>query len=1101
VLPFDAPLDVQVVMRTVGPAAGARGLAYFQGGAVSSLSVEPDPRGVALTADVQGNARRPYFVEVHLTLGGADRPQVVSASGRCTCPVAVNCKHVAAVMFAAGRDRMKSAPVDQPAAEHRFAKPLWERVLQSDTPVARDPSRARPNDGPLALLIERSAGRSGTATLAMRPVTRGKKDVWIRTGVSWQELKYGYQRYPREAAALLREIALLNSADRALYEVYQARVDLTTFPSARIWAILAGAHESGLALISDVKGTPVVLEPEPAHPTIDVAAARDGSWSLTPHFTLAGEVIDVPTLLIGEPAHGLAYVAEHSPTRHDVSPAAVLHLVRLVRPLEPAVHELFLMPEPLGVPAADQGRFTRDFLPRLRKQVDVASADESVDLPGPATVRLVLAVRRDDVGMVTVAWFWRYAWGTEAIDIPFGLPAQPDMRDTDSETALAATGLAAARPLPPLYRRGAFGDELMPEAILSGAQALRLERDVLPELRRAEGIVVDVSTGALDFREATSAPVVAMAGSLTPDKDWLDLTITVTVDGESVPFIDLFRALAGREQLLILPSGTYFPLDTPELDRLRTLIEESYALADRDPLQPDSLRLSRYEATFWDELEAMGVLDHQALAWSESVRALARLAEIPRYDVPSALTAKLRPYQAAGYAWLSFLYDHRLGGVLADDMGLGKTVQTLAMILKARTENPDGPPFLVVAPTSVVGNWADEAARFAPGLTVAQIGGTRSTRGTTLAEACAGADLVVTSYALFRLEYDAYEAMPWAGLLLDEAQQIKNHLSRGYRCARKLPAPFKLAITGTPMENNLMELWALFSIVAPGLLADPKRFTEHYRSPIEKHQDADRLATLRRRIRPLLLRRTKAEVVRDLPAKTEQVLELELVAQHRRAYQRYLQRERRKVLGLLGDLDRNRFQIFRSLTLLRQAALDVALVDEENDAVPSTKLDALVDLVAEAASEGHRVLVFSQFTRFLNRARDRIDAVGIASCYLDGATRRRAAVLREFREGSAPVFLISLKAGGVGLNLTEADYCIITDPWWNPATEQQAIDRTHRIGQDKPVMVYRMVAADTIEEKVMALKARKAALFSSIMTDGGVGAAGLTADDIRGLLS
>jgi superfamily II DNA or RNA helicase len=1095
VLAFDAPLDVQAVIRTVGAAAAARGLAYYEDGMVSAVAIERDLGGVAVSANVQGTERHPYRVDVRLDTRSGARPAVTGAHGRCTCPVALNCKHVAAVLFAVGR-RPPGSRAEE--ASEGQVRSLWERVLQPDDAGALRPGRGTQ---PVALLIEQRRSASGAAALTMRPVTRGAKNNWIRTGTSWQELRYSYHRHPREAAALLREIALLNAAGRSLYDVNQATVDLTAFPSPRIWDILGEAAEAGLLLISDVHGTPVVVGGQPVQPAITVAAARDGAWSLRPEFHLAGQAIDVPVTLIGDPPHGLAYVAGTTPTAHDAAPVPVLHLTRLARPLDPTVQQLFRMPEPVPVPATDRDRFARDFLPRLRRQLDVMPADDTVDLPGPATVRLVLSVRRDDLGMVAVAWYWRYVWGSEAIDIPLGLPAHPDVRDIDVEKALAATGLAATLALPSLRRRGPFGDELVPGTTLSNAQALRLQRDVLPALRQVEGIVIDVSDGALDFREAESAPVVAMAGSLTPDKDWLDLTVSVTVDGETVPFIDLFRALAAREPVLILPSGTYVPLDTPELDSLRTLIEESYALADRDAVGPDSLRVGRYESTLWDELEAMGVLDEQALRWSESVRALAHLTEVPRYDVPPGLTAQLRPYQVDGYTWLSFLCEHRLGGVLADDMGLGKTVQALAMILRARGENPDAPPFLVVAPTSVVANWADEAARFAPGLVVAQIEGTRPKRGTELAEACDGADLVVTSYALFRLEYEAYEAMPWSGLLLDEAQQIKNHLSRGYRCARKLPAPFKVAITGTPMENNLMELWAMFSIAAPGLLADPRRFTEHYRTPIEKHQDADRLATLRRRIRPLLLRRTKDQVIADLPPKSEQVLELELLPQHRRAYQRYLHRERRKVLGLLGDMDRNRFQIFRSLTLLRQAALDAALVDDENADVPSTKLDALVELVDQAASEGHRVLVFSQFTRFLNRARERIDAAGIATCYLDGATRRRSAVLREFREGTAPVFLISLKAGGVGLNLTEADYCIITDPWWNPATERQAIDRTHRIGQDKPVMVYRLVAADTIEEKVMALKARKAALFSSIMTDGGVGASGLTADDIRGLLN
>jgi SNF2 family DNA or RNA helicase len=257
---------------------------------------------------------------------------------------------------------------------------------------------------------------------------------------------------------------------------------------------------------------------------------------------------------------------------------------------------------------------------------------------------------------------------------------------------------------------------------------------------------------------------------------------------------------------------------------------------------------------------------------------------------------------------------------------------------------------------------------------------------------------------------------------------------------------------------------------------------------------------LRQRIRPFLLRRTKDQVAADLPPKQEQVLELPLNPRHRRIYDTHLQRERQKVLGLLGELEKNRFEIFRSLTLLRQACLDPALVDDSYTGVAATKLDALMELVDELVSEGHRTLVFSQFTRFLRSARDRLDAHGVEHCYLDGTTRDRAAVIEEFRNGAAPVFLISLKAGGFGLTLTEADYCILLDPWWNPATENQAIDRTHRIGQDKPVMVYRLVAKDTIEEKVMALKERKAALFASVLADGDAGAAKLTADDIRGIL-
>jgi SNF2 family DNA or RNA helicase len=302
------------------------------------------------------------------------------------------------------------------------------------------------------------------------------------------------------------------------------------------------------------------------------------------------------------------------------------------------------------------------------------------------------------------------------------------------------------------------------------------------------------------------------------------------------------------------------------------------------------------------------------------------------------------------------------------------------------------------------------------------------------------------------------------------------------------------------MENNLMELWSLLSITAPGLFPSPTRFERYYRTPIEKAKDTELLAQLRRRIRPLMLRRTKEQVLTDLPDKQEQVIELELNARHRKVYQTHLQRERQKVLGLLGDLDQNRFEIFRSLTLLRQASLHAALIDPKYAKVPSTKLDVLMDQLHDIVGDGHRTLVFSQFTRFLGAARQRLDAAGIEYCYLDGKTRKRAAVLAKFSSGAVPVFLVSLKAGGFGLNLTEADYCVLLDPWWNPATEAQAVDRIHRIGQTKKVMVYRLVAKDTIEEKVMALKGAKAALFSSVMDDGGFESGALTEADIRGLL-
>ena len=298
-----------------------------------------------------------------------------------------------------------------------------------------------------------------------------------------------------------------------------------------------------------------------------------------------------------------------------------------------------------------------------------------------------------------------------------------------------------------------------------------------------------------------------------------------------------------------------------------------------------------------------------------------------------------------------------------------------------------------------------------------------------------------------------------------------------------------------------MELWSLLSITAPGLFPSPSRFTDYYRKPIETDGDSERLGQLRRRIRPFMLRRTKDQVAGDLPEKQEQVLELDLHPKHRKVYDMHLARERQKVLGLIDNMNANRFEIFRSLTMLRQLSLDASLYDKKYDSVPSTKLDTLLELLEDTVAEGHRTLIFSQFTQYLGKARDRLDAAGISYSYLDGKTRNRAKAISDFKDGDTSVFLISLKAGGFGLNLTEADYVILLDPWWNPATEAQAVDRVHRIGQTKNVMVYRLVSKDTIEEKVMALKATKARLFESVMTDGAARATALTASDIRELLA
>ncbi|AQP46412.1 hypothetical protein BW730_01390 [Tessaracoccus aquimaris] len=753
------------------------------------------------------------------------------------------------------------------------------------------------------------------------------------------------------------------------------------------------------------------------------------------------------------------------------------------RTLDPAQQALFQQIR-VSVPASDIDDFATRFLPRLRARMSVA-VDETLDLPEPSAPHLLCRVEFRETS-ASVHWGFRYRLGERTIDV--GLAGGDDKIARDPR---AEAELSAAVP------QGTWksGDDLLP-AFLTGRGLIKFVSSALPALRADDRVEVDVNVEPPRYREADEPAQVRLSVSQPVAGDWFDLHIDVRVGDEAVPLADLMRALAAGDDHLLLASGTWFALDAPEFGELRQLIEEARLIADTDD---DTFRLRPEHAGLWEELVRLGIVTHQADAWRDAVGALIDPESLPDEPVPAGLDATLRPYQETGFRWLRFLWRTGLGGILADEMGLGKTVQALAAAQAALEAGELTRPMLVVAPTSVMGTWSAEAARFAPDLRVVTISATGAKRGVPLPEAVDGAHLVITSYTLLRLEADAYAALPWSAVLLDEAQFVKNHASKAYHAVRALDARVKVALTGTPLENNVMDLWSLLSITAPGLFPDPRQFTTDYRKPIEAG-DSEALARLRRRIRPLILRRTKSAVAAELPVKQEQIVPVELAPGHRRTYDRYLARERQKVLGLLGDLSRNRITILSSLTMLRQLSLSPALVDGEA-AAASAKIDALVEMLDEIVAEGHRALVFSQFTGFLALVRERLDREGIGYEYLDGRTRDRAARIASFREGEAPVFLISLKAGGFGLTLTEADYVFILDPWWNPAAENQAIDRAHRIGQDKPVNVYRLVSADTIEDKVVALQQRKRDLFDSVVGTGSDASAPLSADDIMGLLS
>ncbi len=1084
--------------RSVDARTYARGEAYAAHGKV--IDLDWVIAGSSLEGSVEGSREEIYDTSAEILVDRQGVPQ--SIDGSCSCPMRRRCKHVVCLLLTAlAHQRLLDHQVPSVSSSGRTAERApWEALLASAAvPAVIEESITTEGLGLQIDLVVGNTRSSGGATpspprLRLVPVRSVDGRAWSTRGVTWGTLD-GLRRGWQADGDLDAQVLVLKEL-RALAQINEAnayyRADdtvwLDAIRSRRVFDLLEEATDLGVVLVTGRNGSgEVTLHRHVAEGLLDVRRVPKG-LVVRPAMVAGDLEIDLGSArLLGPIPHGIAWWTED----HATGDVDEVHLARLDGPLDASLLELLRTPR-IAIPTEDVDRFLEGYVPDLAERVRVISGDASVDFLPPRARHLLLSL--DPLGSehLHVAWSWIRPGSRSG---QAGSLHRTPGRAVDPEVEMALLAEVTNLLVDQAHLVGP-GPELIASTLLSGTPMLEFLTSTLPDLEAIEGVEVE-NVGTLPgYRAATNAPVITLGGEAAGD--WFDLHVTVSVDGEDVPFKDLFIALAEEQEFMVLPSGTFFPLDSDELRQLAALIAEGRALWAGSS---GSVRVGRLQTGWWEEVASLGILDAQATAWQDSVADLLGSHDPIPHAVPDRIDATLRPYQVDGFRWLAHLHAHGLGGILADDMGLGKTLQALALMVHVTDADPGAAPFLVVAPTSVVGNWAAEAQRFAPGLTVATISEGLTRRGVELSSITDNADLVITSYGLFRREFEHYEAVEWSGLFLDEAQFVKNHTSQASRRARMLSTKFKVAVTGTPMENNLLELWSLFAITAPGLLGSTEKFRTHFSMPIEKRQDAERLVELRSRIRPFMLRRNKELVATELPPKTEQILEVELSAKHRKVYDTYLHRERSRVLGLLDDMDTNRFEIFRSLTLLRQASLDVSLVDAAHAAVPSTKLEMLAEMVGDVVAEGHKVLVFSQFTRFLTSATEMIKGLGIEVAYLDGKTKDRQGAIEKFREGDASVFLISLKAGGFGLNLTEADYCILLDPWWNPATEAQAVDRTHRIGQTKNVMVYRLVARDTIEEKVMAMKAKKAALFDDVIDSGELSQGGLSAADIRGLLS
>jgi superfamily II DNA or RNA helicase len=610
-----------------------------------------------------------------------------------------------------------------------------------------------------------------------------------------------------------------------------------------------------------------------------------------------------------------------------------------------------------------------------------------------------------------------------------------------------------------------------------------------------------------------------------PGQDWFGLDLGIEVAGERFSLVDLLlKALrehgpnffepvddsdAAKPILLPLPNGKRVALPRERLSAIVALLQGLFGAGDSS-LPPKTL--SRYDVGRLAALDAALALRwHGGSRLREIAGRLAGFRGVESIEPPKGMLATLRGYQKDGVAWLQSLREYGLAGVLADDMGLGKTLQTIAHLLIEKEAGRLTEPALVVAPTSVIHNWAAEMKKFAPSMKVLVLHGKDRAEDF---DKIKSADMVITSYALLPRDEEVLKAQHWHIVVLDEAQNIKNAKTKAAISACALESSHRLCLSGTPLENNLGELWSLFRFLMPGFLGDEAKFKVAYRTPIETHGDGERAMLLVQRVRPFLLRRTKDQVASELPPKTEVVREVEFQSVQRDLYETVraaMDKRVRDEIGKVG-MAKSRIVVLDALLKLRQVCCDPRLVSakgggsalakrEDVGIEQSAKLATLMEMIEELMNERRHVLVFSQFTSMLELIEIELAARDYKWAKLTGETVDRQAEVEKFQSGKLPIFLLSLKAGGVGLNLTAADTVIHYDPWWNPAAENQATDRAHRIGQDKPIFVYKLVAANSVEQKIIELQKKKGDLASMMLDGADAGWKALTSDDLVSLFS
>ena len=1075
--------DEADVVRWFGAAEVDKARPYLRH--VSGLKLERN----VLFASVRGKAPQPYGVIVHFQLDARGR---VTPRAFCSCPVGLNCKHGAATMLA-WLDAQRTPTRVNPEVLDWIEAFRQQRVAPPRAAPAA-PSAIR-RDSLFYLLALTPTG------LQLR-FLKGRADdagKLLRT-VAWSQIE----------RALTSPPAFVSDEDQLVLPLIWSMRDraawIERYPLSGVKAELALARmlETGRLYLDATP--PVRLKP---------GAVRQANlaWRETDRRMRVD--------LAAEPPADAVWVLE-SPWYID---AASGELGTLATSLAPAQLAQLLALPPLAAPDVPLvAGALAELAPELPRPSS-ATLRRVECAPRPVLYLATLEVRELHAHRAYKANWWRTLFDCARVEFAYeefhfavddasefvvgedGEPAQvrrDPAREADCITQLLEHGLKRVPPRVLPFDEPVFGlasEAAWPEFVRLGVPALREAGWHVEIPRDFRHHHVEAEAWEADFEDGGNG--------------WLTLDLGVVIEGRRLPLAPLLHELFQRDprwldrsKLQSIRNDEAVALHTPDGLRIHAPASRikplAHTLIDLFDSHPDgTLRLSRLDAP---RLEALAGNDAWNRSGQDAVLAFARLLKdadgVQPVDPPAGFQLELRPYQREGLAWLQYLRAHNLAGILADDMGLGKTAQTLAHLLCEKQAGRLTRPALVVLPTSLVFNWKREAERFAPDLAVLSLHGKdRATRFADIARH----DVVLTTYPLLWRDHETLAATEWHLLILDEAQTVKNAGSRAAKIVRDLPARHRLCLTGTPLENHLGELWAQFDFLLPGFLGDAKTFNKAFRNPIEKRGDALRAELLARRIAPFVLRRRKEDVAKELPEKTVIVRSVELVGGQRDLYETVRSAMDARVLDAIRTqgFARSQIVILDALLKLRQVCCDPRLVKSAGARAVKerAKLDLLMDMLPELVDEGRRVLVFSQFTSMLALIEAELQSRALDYCLLTGDTQDRETPIRRFQAGEVPVFLISLKAGGVGLNLTAADTVIHYDPWWNPAVENQATDRAHRIGQTKRVFVYKLVAAGSIEEKILALQEKKAELAASVLAEDGAALAKFGEDDVRALLA